>query len=90
MPLNYGENALKDGWQANATQLFGILLHPDREVNTFRFMVENVKLDDPNHPVLGTWRQFLFVMIIVTLFTNNFPMALRMVIKRPKLLVDFV
>ncbi|KAI8050942.1 hypothetical protein BDF22DRAFT_114314 [Syncephalis plumigaleata] len=89
MPLNYGESALKDGWQVNATQLFGILLHPDGEVDTFKFMVENVKIDDPNHPVLGTWRQLLFVMIVVTLFASNLPIALRMVFKRPKQLVGW-
>ncbi|RKP24464.1 hypothetical protein SYNPS1DRAFT_23454 [Syncephalis pseudoplumigaleata] len=80
--INYGHSNAT-AWQADATSLWGILLHPKGELDTFNYMTEPLdSLAETRTRVIGLQSQTLAVLLTTAIFVRNFNISLRMVVLR--------
>ncbi|KAI9595144.1 hypothetical protein BDF19DRAFT_422829 [Syncephalis fuscata] len=86
MPIYYNNEILGDDWQNNATIILGAPLHPLGELDTTTFTLQNLNTNDFNRSIIGINHQLLLDTIIGYIFARNLVMAIKMVIKRPRIL----
>ncbi|KAI8052208.1 hypothetical protein BDF22DRAFT_690538 [Syncephalis plumigaleata] len=87
MPVDPNYERLGVAWIANATQFFGIPLHPLGELPIVDFVLE-----DPHdislirERMVGIKHQLVFSVVFGYIFAYNATLAIRMVIARPRIL----